>query len=371
VISQPETGRIEAPLAVVSRGLEQIRARLWLIGWWAGSRLLVVATALAIRPSGWILGSWDGRWYRTVARDGYLLVPGRQSDPAFFPFFPVVLRSAHDLGLSYAVAGALVSNVALLVALVLFEALARSLFGRQLARRATIYLAVFPLGYVFSMTYPESMVLALMIGAALAAMRRSWWLAAACGAAAAVTRPEGVFIALPLAAIAWSQRRSLSPIERGAAAGAVIAPAAALASFPLYLSDVVHDPLAWQRAQRAWGRHFHALGVVSAVEHLPATLGHNAWLVRDVIAFVGYLVLLAVAWRIGTPLPWLLAGLAIVVIPVFSGGFDSIARFGLLVPPVFWALAWLGRRPRVDLAIRAASITLLVGATLTIPHVYP
>jgi hypothetical protein len=371
VISQPETGRTEARLGAAARGLEWIQPRLWLIGWWAASRLIVVAVALAIRPSGWILGSWDGRWYRTVARDGYLLVPGRQSDPAFFPFFPVVLRAAHDLGLGYAVAGPLVSNVALLVGLVLFEALTRNLFRPQLARRATIYLAVFPLGYVFSMTYPESLMLVLMTGAALAAMRRSWWLAAACGAAAGITRPEGVFIALPLGAIAWSQRRSLGPIERGAAAGAVLAPAAALASYPLYLSHVVHDPLAWQRAQRAWGRHFHALGAVSAIEHLPATLAHNAWLVRDVIAFVLYLVLLAVAWRIGPPLPWLLAGLAIVVIPVFSGGFDSIARFGLLVPPLFWALAWLGRRPRVDLAIRIASITLLVGGTLTIPHVYP
>jgi hypothetical protein len=353
------------------RGSERIRARLWLIGWWALGRLIVVATALAIRPSGSVLGFWDGRWYRTVARDGYLLVPGRQSDPAFFPFFPVVLRSAHDLGLSYAVVGPLVSNLALLAALALFEALTRNLFGPQLARRATIYLAVFPLGYVFSMTYPESMVLVLMLGAALAALRRSWWLAAACGAAAGVTRPEGVFITLPLAAIAWSQRRSLGPIGRGAAAGAVVAPAAALASYPLYLSDVVHDPLAWQRAQRAWGRHFHALGMISAVERLPVTLGHNAWLVRDVIAFVLYLALLAVAWRMRTPPSWLLAGIAIVVIPVFSGGFDSIGRFGLLVPPLFWALARLGRRPRVDLAIRAASITLLLGATLTIPHVYP
>jgi hypothetical protein len=371
MIPQPETGRAEAPLAAIPRGLERIRPRLWLLGWWAASRLIVIATALAIRPSGWILGSWDGRWYRTIARDGYLLVPGRQSDPAFFPFYPVVLRSAHDLGVNYAVAGPLVSNVALLAGLALFEALTRNLFGPQVARRATIYLAVFPVGYVFSMTYPESMVLVLMNGAALAAIRRRWWLAAACGAVAAVTRPEGVFIALPLAAIAWRQRRSLGPIERGAAAGAVVAPAAALASYPLYLSHVIHDPLAWPRAQLAWGRRFHALGPITAIEHLPVTLGHNAWLVRDVIAFVAYLVLLAVAWRVGTPLSWLLTGLAIVVLPVFSGGFDSIARFGLLVPPLFWALAWLGRRRGVDLAIRVASITLLVGATLTIPHVFP
>src|SRR5690348_16879139 len=51
-------------------------------------------------------------------------------------------------------------------------------------------------------------------------------------------------------------------------------------------SRVVHDPLAWPRAQLAWGRRFHALGPITAIEHLPVTLGHNAWLVRDVIAFI-------------------------------------------------------------------------------------
>jgi hypothetical protein len=366
-----EAARPELRAATASSAVARIRPTLWIVAWWAIGRAVVLASAFAISLSFPILGSWDGHWYRTVARAGYLLVPGRQSDPAFFPLYPVLLRSAHDLGAGYYLAGPLISNATFLVALVLFEALTRTLFGRALARRATIYLAVFPLGYVFSMTYPESVVLALILGAVLAALRRHWWLAALCAAAAALARPEGMFVAIPLAALAWRQRCTLGPAERGAAAGAVLAPVAALASYPLYLSSVIRDPLAWQRAERAWGRHFRPLGFVSAVEHLSATVAHNPWLIRDAIALVLYLLLLAVAWRAAVPLSWVLAGLAIVVLPTFSGDFDSIGRFGLLAPPMFWGLAWLGRRPRLDRAIRVVSLALLVGATLTLPYVFP
>ena len=63
------------------------------------------------------------------------------------------------------------------------------------------------------MTYPESVVLVLMMAAPLAALRRRWWLAAFCAGAAALARPEGLFLFLPLAAIAWRQRQSLSPAQ--------------------------------------------------------------------------------------------------------------------------------------------------------------
>jgi hypothetical protein len=372
VIPQVEAGRPGADLSAALGGVsERLRPHLWLVGWWIVGRTVVFAAAMAVNPTVRTLDLWDGRWYRIVARDGYLLVPGRQSDPAFFPLYPVLLRVAHAVGIGYGVSGPLISNLALLGALVLFHSLTRDLFGADLARRATTYLAIFPLGYVFSMTYPESVVLALVLGAAIAATRGHWWLAAACGAAAALARPEGMFVAVPVAALAWSRRHELGPVQRGAAAGAVLTPAAALASYPLYLSRVLHDPLAWQRAEQAWGRRFRPSGTLAAVEQLPATLTANGWLVRDVVAFALYLALLAVAWHAGSPRAWLLAGVGIVVLPTFSGAFESIGRFGLLAPPLYWGLAILGRTRRADRAVRAASLVLLAGATLTLPYVFP
>jgi hypothetical protein len=341
----------------------------WLVGWWAVGRIAVIATALALRPSIWFLGRWDGRWYRMIAQSGYLLLPGRESDPAFFPLYPILLRGVHALGIGWGVAGPLLSDLDLLLALALFYLLTRELFGDSLAQRATIYLAIFPLGYVFSMTYPESLVLGLVAAAPLAALRRRWWLAAICGAAAALARPEALLLALPLAGVAWEQWRTLEPTRRGAALAAVVAPAAALVSYPLYLGTVLHDPLAWSRAQATWGRSFRLTGPFWAIVHLGSL--QNDWRARDVAFFVLYLGLLFAAWRLGTPLAWLAAAAGVVVLPIFSGTFESVARFGLLAPPLYWGLASLGASTRRDLAIRALSLLLLIGGTISLKYTSP
>jgi len=374
-----------APLGRTHAARERLRVLAWIAAWWAGGRGLIVLTALAIHhfgPNGWIrlvehahalgpLEAWDGRWYRMVAGSGYLLVPGRQSDPAFFPLYPVLMRGLHVLGLGYSAAGLVLANVGFLGALVAFYALTKELFEESTARRATAYLAVFPFGYAFSMEYPESIVLALIALAALAALRGRWGWAAACAAGAALARPEGLFVALPLAALAWQQRRTMTPAARGVAVGAILAPLAAIGSFSFYLGQVLGNPLAWTQAERAWGRQFSPLGVVHAFEHLGAAVSHDAWVLRDVAAVAVYLVLLAAAARAGVAWPWLLAGLAVVVLPLFSGSFDSVGRFGLLAPAAFWGLAALGRDPRMHCVILGVSLPLLVGAMVTLPLRFP
>jgi hypothetical protein len=373
------------PMFSLAPAAEWLHARAWIAGWWIFGRGLVFAVVLIVHfvgPIGWlrriehahtlgVLHAWDSHWYRMVAANGYLLVPGRQSDPAFFPLFPVMLRIAHGVGISYSGAGLVISNLGFLVALFAFHALTRQMLGDELARRATVYLSVFPFGYVFSMDYPESVVLALIALATLAAMRRSWLTAAACASAAALARPEGLFIALPLAVLAWRQRGTLTASARGCALAAIVAPPAVFASFLVYLDRVLHDPLAWSKAQREWGRHFSPVGFVHAFTHVGSAFAHNPWVVRDIVAVAAYLVLLGAGRHAGVPWPWLISGFAVIVLPLLSGSFDSISRFGLLVPALFWGLASLTRTKRQQQAMLTILIALLVAATATIPLVFP
>lgn len=383
--TQVETLPLQLQTRLLARLSSWLRKYGWLVGWWLGGRAVVVGAAYLVHvvgPTGYLkhdlhgnplglLASWDGRWYAIVASRGYLLVPGRQSDPAFFPLLPLLLRWVHALGIGYATAGILISNVAFIAALFAFYALSRELVSGTLARRATIYLAIFPLGYVFSMGYPESIVLGLVALAALAALRDRWILAAVCGGAASLARPEGVFFALPLLAIAVQRWQTMTPTRRGLALGAVAAPAAGLAAYPLYLAWLLHDPLAWNRAEQAWGRHFTPIGFMHAFTHLPQAVDGNMWSVRDVVFLSLYLGLLTIGRREGMPTAWLIAALAIVVLPVFSGSFGSIGRFGLLAPPIFWGLAALTRPRITDATIRAVSVALLAAATITVPFMHP
>jgi len=176
--------------------------RRQIIAWWAGGRALVLVSALVLhwlasprgyfghaifaRPFG-VLSAWDGIWYRRVAEHGYLLVPGQQSDTAFFPLYPALLHVVHATGMPVAAAGLLVANAFLLAAVLLLYELGREFLPTADAKRAAVLAAVFPAGYVFTMIYPESLVLTAMVAAMLFALRNRW----VASAAAAAMRMRG------------------------------------------------------------------------------------------------------------------------------------------------------------------------------------
>jgi Mannosyltransferase (PIG-V) len=352
-------------------------ARRALLGWIALSRAVVLGVALLVswvgEPRGHIshavlhqpfgpLSAWDGVWYRRVAEHGYLLVPGQYSDPAFFPLFPVVVRAVHALGVSYTVAALIVSNVFFVVGVVAFYELGRLLGPERRAYRAAVLVSLFPMSFVFSMAYPESLAFAAIAGAGIAALRGRWTLAALLAAAATLARPEGLFIVVPLAAIAYRQRRGYA---------AVLAAPLALATFPIYLRWALGDSHAWAQAEHAWGRSFGVRGVFDTFVHLPRDFNHNGWLIRDLVFLVIYIVLLVVARRAGVPTSWVVAAALIVLLPLTSGSIASTARFGLLAPALFWGLAAFTEEPRIDRWFRFGSLALLAASTVVLPLAVP
>ena len=372
------------PWAVdVARLRASTRLRAWCAigGWWVCSRALVVVTAAFVQYAQWpagvwrpalahrplaLLTAWDGRWYRMVAERGYLVIPRHQSDTAFFPLYPALLRAGRAIGLSADATGLLVSNVALLVALVALYELVRTWTDDETARRAAVYAAIFPVGYVFSMVYPEALVLAAIAVTGVLAARGRWTGAAFFAAVAALTRPEALLLVLPLGALAVRQWPRADGATRLRALSAVAAAPAALAGVCLYEWRTFGDALAFSTAQRSWGRAFELAGPWRAVDELVRSVGtSNAWLFRDAAFCVLYVVLLVVAARF-VPRAWTAAALLVVLLPLWSGSFTSDARFGLVAPPVYAGLARLGRRRAVDVAIRVCSIALLVVATATV-----
>ena len=378
--------RVAVPLPLGERSAVWLAERGTVIRWWAGSRLLVLAGTFALywlqRPHGYfghrifshVLGpleAWDGVWYRRIAEHGYLLVPGHQSDPAFFPLYPLLLKAFAALGMSTGAAGVALSNVLFLGALLAFDALGHEHLPAMLARRATLLLAVFPTSYVCSMVYPESLVLLAFALVGLHAIRGQWLRCAALAAVAGLARPEGALLALPIAACVIAHRAELSADKRGHGIAAVLAAPAAALSFPLYLGWALHDVLAWSKAQQAWGRSFRADGVFLAIGRVGEELGRQGWTARDIAFCVLTLLLLWAARRGGAPRGWLALGALIVLLPLGSGSFASDARFALLALPAYWGLAWLCRGRRVFIAAAAVCACLLVAATVTLPLVFP
>lgn len=350
--------------------------------WWAGSRALVLATAAVVQALGWpraswypgltqhpfaLLGAWDGRWYRMVAGRGYLSIPHHQSDVAFFPLFPILLGALRRLGLSLDTGGLLLANLGLLVGLAALYELARTWLPEQAAVRTAVYAAIFPMGYVFSMVYPEAIVLAAMALTGVLAARGRWRGAAVAAAVAGLARPEAIFLVVPVLALVVRRRHRLGDRDRRRSLVAVGAAPAAVAGVALYDWRTFGDALAFSSAQRAWGRWVSVDGVVRAVHELARAPGtENVWLFRDAAFCVLYVVLLLFALRAGVPASWVIAGALIVLLPLETGSFTSDGRFGLLALPVYAGLAVLARRPWIDRIARCGSAALLVAASATI-----
>jgi len=354
--------------------------------WWAATRALVVGCAFVVdwlrTPRGYfnavlfrsplgILEAWDGIWYRHVAAYGYILIPHHQSDPAFFPLYPLLLKIIGLTEISTGVGGVVVSTLLFLGALLAFEELGRELVGPWLARRATLLLAVFPTSYVCSMVYPESLVLLAFALAGLCAVQRRWLACVALAAIAGLARPEGALLLLPIGGYAAARWRTLAPEERARALAAALAGPAAAFSFVLYLAWALHNPFAWSDAQRAWSRSFRLDGFWRALRHLGSHLSDKPWGARDVALCVVTLLLVGLARRAGVPWGWIALGALIVVLPLGSGSFESDGRFGLLALPAYWGLAWLSRDRRVFIPLAIVSAMLLVAATATVPLVFP
>lgn len=302
------------------------------------------------------LGAWDTGWYARIAAQGYEYAPdGAQHSVAFFPAFPLLGRAvAAATGLDFTIAGALVSNVAFLLAVVIFHADARSRYGARAAAWATAALAFYPYALYGSVAYAEGLLL-FGIVASIAAFRRARFGAAvAFGALATATK----ILALPLVPAFWLVAR-----RRGLGGGAWLAGLGAglgLAAYALYNAWAFGDPLAFVHVQAAW----RGEGTSTVKEWLKALAFAPTGLARPVqpafglAAFAGGLALL---WARRRELDALdLACGAFAALLIAASGPLSLPRFLVAVPALFLAagLTFARRPPAGALVIAYFALTL-------------
>ena len=324
---------------------------------------------------------WDSVWFLRIAKHGYDAASGAAS--AFYPFYPgAVGVVGRVLFGHYVLAGILVSLAAALGSFLLLHRVAEERLGADGARRAVLYLAVFPFALFLQAVYSESLYLLLTLAAFMLAERGRFAAAGVAAGLALLTRPVGVALLPALALVAWRERDRLRAL-----ASLAVAPLL-FAAYPLYLWRAEGDPWAFVHAQRIWSRHLSAAGPLggiwdgvragwAGIEQLASgSHTHVYWTaVRDTdpiraatinlenLAFLAlFLVLTVIAWRrFGAPYG-LFAALSLAIplsVPSERWPLLSMPRFGLTVFPLFLALAALGGRPRVHTAIVGISSLLL------------
>jgi Mannosyltransferase (PIG-V) len=324
---------------------------------------------------------WDSVWFLRIAEHGY--GAAEEASAAFYPLYPLLVGVIGRVLLGhYVLAGVVVSLAATLGSLALLYRLAETKLGLEGARRAVLYLAVFPFAVFLQAVYSESLFLFLALGAFVLAERGSFLGAGVAAGLAWLTRPLGVALLPALALIAWRAPRREQALLRLAAAPMLFA------LYPLWLWWRLDDPLAFARAEDVWSRHLSWAGplgglwdglragwagVRQLVSGSDATRYWSA--VQDAdpdrvaainleqLAFLAlFVALTVVAWRrFGAPYG-LFAALSLAIplsVPSERWPLLSIPRFGLVVFPFFLALAALGAHSRVHTLVVVMSAMLL------------
>jgi hypothetical protein len=276
-------------------------------------------------------------------------------------------------------AGVVVSHLCLLGALIFLYRLALLEWGDEpAARRAILYISIFPTAFFFGALYTESAFLLFSAGCIYFARRRLWLPAALLGLAASATRIIGLSLYVFLLIEWWS---AYGPIVRGllssrdrAAPGESWRALANLAVIHLsvgglllymgYLWNRFGDPLLFLNAQAAWNK-----GVG----------GSPTQIVGDLIAGIGALLRgdFSTYWRLldpaagllalgVTPLVWRRVGFNYAVytalcllVPILSGNSQSLLRYVLVVFPIFFLLGQWGKNEYVHITIVVGFCTLL------------
>lgn len=286
----------------------------------------------------------DAAWYLRVATEGYRPDDG---SAAFFPVYPLTVRAVAWLPFVGPLGAALlVSNGAFLAALVMLYGLTWVEFGAEtIARRAVLFLAVFPTAFFFLAPYTESLFLLLSISAFWFARRNRWFWAAVMGALAAATRNVGLLLAPALAVEAWLQwrhaGRALAP-RIAAASATLLGPVAFLAYWGARSGD------AWApiRAQANWNRDLTPpWASLSDAVHL--ALRYSSYWLIDLLVVGVVLVAVVAGWRTLRTSYLVYAGLSLLVelsAPTPGRPLLSAPRFVAVIFPAFWVLArWVDR----------------------------
>ncbi len=337
--------------------------------------------------------SWDSEFYLSIATVGYddpavraipsnfvwktpqetYCIAGKDADCfslnyAYFPLYPWLMRLlAFPMQLSRlspiarsALAGVIVSLLGALGAMLALYFMTRSSLGEEGGVRAAFYLLIFPSSFFLAQVYTEGLFIGLTFGSLAFLLARKWGWSALLAVLAVWTRPGGAILLLPMAMVWWmdqSWKDGWRPaLLRGLAA---LSPAISYGAWSL-------TPLA-TRFHIVEDRYFDRglLAVVPSLQEWGKAL--NTLLSGDPpfrfyfgLEFAGVALAVLTCILLWKERPELAAfGIAMIGFVFTSGIAQSMIRYVLATPALFWVLARWGKKPAFDRVWTVLSILLL------------
>jgi hypothetical protein len=330
--------------------------------------------------------AWDSEYYVGIAVGGYddpkagtVINPATGNkvirNYSFFPFYPYMIRifalPLRLLGLenplaAASLAGVVVAVLGTLAGLLALWDMTRSYFEEEDAYRAVFYALIFPTAFFFAMVYTEGLFIGLAFGALALSKRGHWVWASILGLLAVWTRAHGAALALPLLVFWLMQVKWREPLKpqmtwkwflRGVLA---LLP---LAGYLLWRFSSLGQ--GWAELQEfLYSRGLMSIGGSiedwkRAFDYARSMRGGEGQIYFAIEVGSVLLAFIASFWLIRRDPAVALFSLAVVLLSIFSGYAQSMARYMLITPALYIFLAQLGKNRIFDRAWTVFSILLL------------
>lgn len=320
---------------------------------------------------GW--SRWDSGWYVNIAEHGYSnVLQNVYLNTAFFPLYPLLIKGLSFLTGNFHIAGMLIANLSLLLAMIFLYKLLKEQFEEEIAGRTVLLLLLSPFSFFFSAVYSESLFILLVVLVFYFGNRQKWALAVLFSALAGATRAVGFLTVLP---ILYLYLKSINFQWRKIRLPLLWLPLSALGpgSYMAYLAIKFGDPFLFVKSQNAPGWK-EGVSLLSALDALRIPFTGSALLtgeypaiyVLHVLSFLlGLGVLILMVRRMNPEYSiW-----AIATLLVSFTVWISVGRFMIVIFPLFLALALLFRGKKYD-ALLYLSVILLSLLTVLFTHWY-
>jgi hypothetical protein len=296
--------------------------------------------------AGALFGSWlrwDGGFYYLILTQGYTATP---TISAFWPLYPLLAKFFTLFGLHPLVALILVSNLALLVALVVFLEEVRDIFGKPNMVPAGLVLLTFPGAFFFYAPFPMSLALLLVLLSVRFARQHHWLAACLTGLLSGLGHSTVIPLSILLFANVYSDWKQSSGKLRWLSLLVPITPLVGVALFIVWRIRQGFPSLP-ELLGSSWGSSL--LNPMAALGQLAQSIatGNGMSILKATIILVGLVVIFWLFHRKQFTLGIYQTGLLLYLVSftVPDHPLGSFIRYFLLSFPVFLALGvWLRSR---------------------------
>lgn len=294
--------------------------------------------------------NWDGGHFIGIAEIGY----SQKFQYAFFPLYPLAIKTVSFVTQNYYVAAILISVVATFFGLHFLYGLILLDFKKETAEKVIMAFLFFPTSFFLLAAYSEGLFFFLTVATFFLYRKNHFFWAALTAALASATRLVGLAIIVSLIIeILIHQgfnRRNFYIL---------FAPLGFLA-YCIFLYQQTNDPFYFIVAEDHWQRILTPLGIGfwEAIKNISnGIITSNFNTVIDLIFAVFGLGFAIRSFRFLSP-SYAIYSLISVSIPLFTPTLSSIPRFLLVIFPIFILIAFLKNR-FFQLSFQILSIMML------------